>query len=153
MPAVNTPQFSWVRSKLPNHPQPVPPIYQPEVAARGVVFAADHPHRKQYWVGGSTAATITANRIIPALLDRYLARTGYGSQQTGQKVTSGRPDNLRQPVDGPGGHDHGARGIFDDTSHDRSPQLWMSQHARLLTAAAGTAVLGGAAAVRLVRKR
>ena len=139
MPAVNTPQFSWVRSKLPNHPQPVPPIYQPEVAARGVVFAADHPHRKQYWVGGSTAATITANRIIPALLDRYLARTGYGSQQTGQKVTSGRPDNLQQPVDGPGEHDHGARGIFDDTSHDRSPQLWMSQHARLLTAAAGTA--------------
>jgi hypothetical protein len=153
MPAVNTPQFSWVRSKLPNHPQPVPPIYQPEVAARGVVFAADHPHRKQYWVGGSTAATIAANRIVPALLDRYLARTGYGSQQTGQKVTSGRPDNLRQPVDGPGGHDHGARGIFDDNSHDRSPQLWMSQHARLLTVAAGTAVLGGAAAVRLVRKR
>jgi NAD(P)-dependent dehydrogenase (short-subunit alcohol dehydrogenase family) len=153
MPAVNTPQFSWVRSKLPNHPQPVPPIYQPEVAARGVVFAADHPHRKQYWVGGSTAATITANRIIPALLDRYLARTGYGSQQTGQKVEPGRPDNLRQPVDGPGGHDHGARGIFDDTSHDRSPQLWMSQHARLLTAAVGAAILGGAGAVRLVRQR
>jgi NAD(P)-dependent dehydrogenase (short-subunit alcohol dehydrogenase family) len=153
MPAVNTPQFSWVRSKLPNHPQPVPPIYQPEVAARGVVFAADHPHRKQYWVGGSTAATIAANRIIPALLDRYLARTGYGSQQTGQKASSGRPDNLQQPVDGPDRHDHGARGIFDDTSHDRSPQLWMSQHARLLTVAAGTAVLGGAAAVRLVRKR
>jgi hypothetical protein len=153
MPAVNTPQFSWVRSKLPNHPQPVPPIYQPEVAARGVVFAADHPHRRQYWVGGSTVATIAANRIIPALLDRYLARTGYGSQQTGQKVTSGRPDNLQQPVDGPDRHDHGARGVFDDTSHDRSPQLWMSQHARLLTAAAGTAVLGGAAAVRLVRHR
>jgi NAD(P)-dependent dehydrogenase (short-subunit alcohol dehydrogenase family) len=153
MPAVNTPQFSWVRSKLPNHPQPVPPIYQPEVAARGVVFAADHPHRKQYWVGGSTAATIAANRIIPALLDRYLARTGYGSQQTGQKASSGRPVNLQQPVDGPDRHDHGARGIFDDTSHDRSPQLWMSQHARLLTAAAGTAVLGGAAAVRLVRHR
>ena len=153
MPAVNTPQFSWVRSKLPNHPQPVPPIYQPEVAAHGVVFAADHPHRKQYWVGGSTAATITANRIIPALLDRYLARTGYGSQQTGQKVISGRPDNLWQPVDGSGGHDHGARGIFDETSHDRSPQLWMSQHARLLTAAVGAAVLGGAAAVRLVRQR
>jgi NAD(P)-dependent dehydrogenase (short-subunit alcohol dehydrogenase family) len=153
MPAVNTPQFSWVRSKLPNHPQPVPPIYQPEVAARGIVFAAGHPCRKQYWVGGSTAATITANRIIPALLDRYLARTGYGSQQTGQKVEPGRPDNLRQPVDGPGGHDHGARGIFDDTSHDRSPQLWMSQHARLLTAAVGAAILGGAGAVRLVRQR
>jgi hypothetical protein len=114
---------------------------------------AVHPHRKQYWVGGSTAVTITANRIIPALLDRYLARSGYGSQQARQKVTSGRSDNLRHPVDGPGGHDHGARGIVDDTSHDRSPQLWMSQHARLLTAAASTAVLGGAAAVRLVRQR
>ena len=76
MPAVNTPQFSWVRSRLPRHPQPVPPIYQPEVAARGVVYAAGHPHRKQYWVGASTAATIVANRVAPALLDRYLARTG-----------------------------------------------------------------------------
>ena len=77
MPAVNTPQFSWVRSRLPDSPQPVPPIYQPEVAARGVVFAADHPARKQYWAGGSTAATILGNKVAPALLDRYLARTGY----------------------------------------------------------------------------
>jgi NAD(P)-dependent dehydrogenase (short-subunit alcohol dehydrogenase family) len=152
MPAVNTPQFSWVRSKLPNHPQPVPPIYQPEVAARAVVYAADHPRRKQYWVGGSTTATIAGNRIIPALLDRYLARTGYGSQQTGQKVAPGRPDNLWEPVDGPSGHDHGPRGIFDNISHDRSPQLWMSQHAGLLAAAAA-AILGGAVAARLVRQR
>ena len=71
MPAVNTPQFSWVRSKLPRHPQPVPPIYQPEVAARGVVWAADHPRRKQYFVGASTTATILANRVAPAILDRY----------------------------------------------------------------------------------
>ena len=152
MPAVNTPQFSWVRSKLPNHPQPVPPIYQPDVAARAVVYAADHPRRKQYWVGGSTTATIAGNRIIPALLDRYLARTGYDSQQTGQKVAPGRPDNLWEPVDGPSGHDHGPRGIFDNIAHDRSPQLWMSQHAGLLTAAAA-AVLGGAVAARLVRQR
>ncbi len=82
MPAVNTPQFSWVRSKLPRHPQPVPPIYEPETAARGIVYAADHPGRKQYWVGGTTAATLIANRVVPALLDRYLARTGYDSQQT-----------------------------------------------------------------------
>jgi NAD(P)-dependent dehydrogenase (short-subunit alcohol dehydrogenase family) len=129
MPAVNTPQFSWVRSKLPNHPQPVPPIYQPEVAARGVVFAADHPRRKQYWVG-------------------------YSSQQTAQEVEPGRPDNLWEPADGPAGHDFGARGTFDDRSHDRSPQLWMSQHAGLLAgAAAGSAVLGGALAVRLARAR
>jgi NAD(P)-dependent dehydrogenase (short-subunit alcohol dehydrogenase family) len=154
MPAVNTPQFSWVRSKLPNHPQPVPPIYEPEVAARGVVFAADHPRRKQYWVGASTVATILANKIVPALLDRYLARTGYGSQQTAQEVEPGRPDNLWEPVDGPAGHDFGARGIFGDRSHDRSPQLWMSHHAGLLTgAAAGSAILGSVLAARLARPR
>ncbi len=154
MPAVNTPQFSWVRSRLPNHPQPVPPIYQPEVAARGVVFAADHPRRNQYWVGASTAATILANRVAPALLDRYLARTGYASQQTAQRVEPGRPDNLWEPVDGPSGHDHGARGVFDARSHDRSAQLWMSQHAGLVTStAAGSAILGGVLAARLARAR
>ena len=153
MPAVNTPQFSWVRSKLPNHPQPVPPIYQPEVAARGVIFAADHPRRKQYWVGASTAATLLANRVAPAALDRYLARTGFASQQTAQKVGPGRPDNLWQAVDGDGGHDHGARGIFDDRSHDRSQQLWMSQHAGLLAGAAAAALLGGALVTRWARSR
>jgi NAD(P)-dependent dehydrogenase (short-subunit alcohol dehydrogenase family) len=131
LPAVNTPQFSWVRTKLRGHPQPVPPIYQPEVAARAIMFAADHPRRKQYWVGASTAATLIANKLAPAVLDRYLARTGYKSQQTPQKVPPGRPDNLWEPVDGPSGHDHGAHGIFGDRSHNRSAQLWMSQHARL----------------------
>jgi NAD(P)-dependent dehydrogenase (short-subunit alcohol dehydrogenase family) len=154
MPAVNTPQFSWVRSRLPKHPQPVPPIYQPEVAARGVVFAADHPRRRQYWVGGSTAATIVANRVAPALLDRYLARTGYGSQQTAQPAGPGRPDNLIQPVDGTHGHDHGSRGAFDGRSHQRSPQLWVSQHAGLASGAlAGAAVLGALLARRLGRRR
>lgn len=86
MPAVNTPQFSWVLSRLPRHPQPVPPIYQPEVAARAVVYAADHPRRKQYCVGASTVGTILGNKVAAGLLDRYLARTGYGSQQTGQSV-------------------------------------------------------------------
>jgi NAD(P)-dependent dehydrogenase (short-subunit alcohol dehydrogenase family) len=154
MPAVNTPQFSWVRSRLPKDPQPVPPIYQPEVAARGVVFAADHPRRRQYWVGGSTAATIVANRLAPALLDRYLARTGYGSQQTAQPAGPGRPDNLVQPVDGTHGHDHGSRGAFDGRSHQRSPQLWVSQHARLASGAlAGAAVLGAFLARRLGRRQ
>jgi NAD(P)-dependent dehydrogenase (short-subunit alcohol dehydrogenase family) len=154
MPAVNTPQFSWVRSRLPKDPQPVPPIYQPEVAARGVVFAADHPRRRQYWVGGSTAATIVANRLAPALLDRYLARTGYGSQQTARPAGPGRPDNLVQPVDGTHGHDHGSRGAFDGRSHQRSPQLWVSQHARLASGAlAGAAVLGAFLARRLGRRR
>ena len=84
MPAVNTPQFSWVLSRLPRHAQPVPPIYQPEVAARAVVWAADHPRRREYWVGASTVGTLAANAIAPGLLDRYLARTGFGSQQTSQ---------------------------------------------------------------------
>jgi NAD(P)-dependent dehydrogenase (short-subunit alcohol dehydrogenase family) len=144
MPAVNTPQFSWVRSKLQCDPQPVPPIYQPEVAARGVVFAADHPRRKEYWVGASTAATIVANKFAPALLDRYLALTAYKSQQTSEKTQPDRPDNLWQPADGPGGHDQGAQGIFGDRSHSRSAQLWVSQHARL-SAAASAAILACAA--------
>jgi len=130
MPAVNTPQFSWVLSRMPNHPQPVPPIYQPEVAAKGVVFAADNPERKQYWVGGSTAATIVAQKFVAPLLDLYLARTGYKSQQTSQRIGTDRPNNLWQPVDGEGGHDHGAHGAFDDKAHRDSPEMWVSHHAR-----------------------
>ena len=144
MPAVNTPQFSWVRSKLPRQPQPVPPIYQPEVAARGVVYAADHPGRREYWVGASTAATLAANKFAPALLDRYLARTGYSSQQTSEPAAADRPENLIQPVDGPPGTDHGAHGDFDGRSHDRSVQLWMSHHPALSTLA-GCGVAAAAA--------
>jgi len=154
MPAVNTPQFSWVLSRLPNNPQPVPPIYQPEVAARGVAFAADHPGRKQYWIGGSTAATITANKFAPGLLDRYLARTGFKSQQTGEHVSPGRPQNLWEPADGKDGHDHGSHGAFDGKAHQHSPELWVSHHPR---AAAGAAsLLAGAAgllAARLLGRR
>jgi NAD(P)-dependent dehydrogenase (short-subunit alcohol dehydrogenase family) len=154
MPAVNTPQFSWVRSKLPNHPQPVPPIYQPEVAARGVLYAADHPQRKQYFVGASTAATILADRVAPALLDRYLARTGYKSQQTEQPADPGHPENLLQPADGVNGHDFGAHGIFDDKSHPRSVQMWLSQHARVSAGlAAGAAVAGVLLAGRFGQRR
>jgi NAD(P)-dependent dehydrogenase (short-subunit alcohol dehydrogenase family) len=149
MPAVNTPQFSWVRSRLPRNPQPVPPIYEPEVAARGVVFAADHPARKQYWVGESTAATLFAQKFAAPLLDRYLARTGYDSQQTGQKTDPGRPDNLWEPVDQRPGSDHGAHGSFDSKSHHASPQMWVSQHARQVSAAAAAAAgLGGILAGR-----
>jgi NAD(P)-dependent dehydrogenase (short-subunit alcohol dehydrogenase family) len=154
MPAVNTPQFSWVRSRLPRHPQPVPPIYQPEVAARGVLFAADHPRRRQYWVGATTAATVMANKFVPALLDRYLARTGYDSQQTGQQVNDGRPDNLYQPVDGPGGRDHGAHGIFDSRSHARSAQVWLDERPRALAGlAAGATVVTALAATWRARHR
>jgi NAD(P)-dependent dehydrogenase (short-subunit alcohol dehydrogenase family) len=154
MPAVNTPQFSWVRSRLPRHPQPVPPIYQPEVAARGVLFAADHPRRRQYWVGATTAATVMANKFVPALLDRYLARTGYDSQQTGQQVDNRRPDNLYQPLDGPEGRDHGAHGIFDTRSHARSAQVWLDERPRVLAGlAAGAAVVTALAAARRARHR
>jgi NAD(P)-dependent dehydrogenase (short-subunit alcohol dehydrogenase family) len=142
MPAVNTPQFSWVRSRLPRHPQPVPPIYEPELAARAVTYAADHPERKQYWVGESTAATLTAQKFAAPLLDRYLARTGYDSQQTSQRVAPDRPDNLWQPADQPPGSDHGADGEFDSRAHGRSPQLWLSQHARPAWAVAGAATAG-----------
>jgi NAD(P)-dependent dehydrogenase (short-subunit alcohol dehydrogenase family) len=118
MPAVNTPQFSWVLSRLPHQAQPVPPIYQPEVAARGVLKAIDHPGRRARWVGLSTAGTIMANRVAGGLLDRYLARTGCKSQQTDQPRPDDQPANLWEPADGSGGHDFGAHGAFDDRAHE-----------------------------------
>ena len=145
MPAVNTPQFSWVLSRLPRHPQPVPPIYQPEVAARGVVFAADHPERKEHWVGATTVATILAQRVAAPLLDRYLARTGFDSQQAGDKPATGQA-NLWHPADAAPGEDHGAHGAFDDKARPRSAQLWATQHAestRSLVGRALDAIRGG----------
>src|SRR5256885_2245774 len=112
LPGVNTPQFSWVLSRLPRHPQPVPPIYQPELAARAVLHAADRPRRREYWVGTSTVLTLLANAVAPGLLDRYLARTGFGSQQTDQPAGRHRPANLWQPADRSA--DFGAHGEFDD---------------------------------------
>jgi NAD(P)-dependent dehydrogenase (short-subunit alcohol dehydrogenase family) len=150
MPAVNTPQFDWVLSRLPHKAQPVPPIYQPEVAARAVVYAADHPNRREYWVGASTAATLLANAVAPGLLDRYLARTGYDSQQTSDPQEADAPANLWQPADGPDGRDFGAHGRFDASAHQRSPQLWASQHHGLLASAA--AGLVGAVAVGALRR-
>lgn len=125
-PAVNTPQFSWVRSRLPKRPQPVPPIYQPEVVADTVAFAAAHPRRKQYWVGASTVGTVVGQRLAPAVLDRYLARTGYDSQQTDADETD-RADNLWQPLDDTDGHDFGAHGEFDGRAHRHSPQAWLAR--------------------------
>ncbi|MCA1696830.1 MAG: SDR family oxidoreductase [Actinobacteria bacterium] len=142
MPAVNTPQFDWVLSRLPDQAQPVPPIYQPEVAAGAVVYAADHPRRREYWVGASTAATLIANKFAAGLLDHYLGRTGYKSQQTGQPRDPAQPGNLWEPADGPGGHDFGAHGRFDDRAHAHSPQVWASQHRSLLTVTGALATLG-----------
>ena len=150
MPAVNTPQFSWVLSRMPNHPQPVPPIYQPELAARSIIYAADHPQRKQYYVGLSTALTVTAEKFFAGLLDRYLAKTGYKSQQTDQQAGADRPRNLWEPVDGEHGHDFGAHGEFDRRSHSHDPQLWFSRHVRLASAVtAAVTGLGAAAALAL----
>ncbi|WP_166906352.1 SDR family oxidoreductase [Mycobacterium sp. DL440] len=153
MPALNTPQFSWVRSRLPRHPQPVPPIYQPEIAARAISFAADHPRRKQYLVGASTVATILGQRVMPAVLDRYLARTGYQSQQTGQPVAPGRPDNLFVPLDDQPGTDHGAHGAFDDRAHRHCVQQWLAARRRSLAITATGVVLSGAGALWAQRHR
>jgi len=154
MPAVNTPQFDWVLSRLPGAAQPVPPIYQPEVAARAVVYAADHPGRREYWVGGSTVGTLIANAVAPGVLDRYLARTGFSSQQDDREQDPDRPTDLWRPADGKEGHDYGPHGSFDDRSTARSAQLWGSQHHGAL-ALAGTALVAGAlasAAVRRIRR-
>jgi hypothetical protein len=155
MPAVNTPQFSWVLSRLPNQAQPVPPIYQPEVAARAVVHAADHPRRREYWVGGSTLGTIAANAIAPGLLDRYLACNGFDSQQTEEARPPNQPANLWEPADGNSGDDYGAHGIFDNRSASRSAQQWVSEHHGLIGGAATAALTAaaGAAARPLQRWR
>ncbi|MCZ7476235.1 SDR family oxidoreductase [Micromonospora sp. WMMC273] len=148
LPAVNTPQFDWLLSRLPRHAEPVPPIYEPEVAARAIVAAADRPRRREYWVGASTVLTILGNRVAPGLLDRYLARTGYKSQQTGRPADHDRPNNLWHPLDGPGGHDYGARGAFSSRAHGRSPQAWLSRH----RVGVAVGVLGTAAGVLACRR-
>jgi len=144
MPALNTPQFDWVLSRLPRKPQPVPPIYQPEVAARAILWASEH-NRGEVFVGGSTTATILGNKVIPRLLDRYLARSGYDSQQTQQPADPNRPANLWDPVAG----DHGAHGDFDSKAKDRSVQWWLTTHRRELVGAA----LGVAGALVVQKSR
>jgi short-subunit dehydrogenase len=151
MPAVNTPQFGWVLSRLPRKAQPVAPIYQPEIAAKAVQYAAEHPKRREYWVGGSTAGTLIANAVAPGILDRYLARTGFSGQQTDEKRPADQPVNLWEPADGPGDPDAGAHGDFDDVAKTRSPQLWASQHHGLV--ATGVAAVAGAAAWALLGRR
>jgi NAD(P)-dependent dehydrogenase (short-subunit alcohol dehydrogenase family) len=123
MPSVNTPQFEWVKTRLPNKTQPFPPIYQPEVAARAVVWAAHH-RRRELYVGAPAAITIIGNKIAPGFGDWYLAKTGYKSQQTKEPVDPNRPNNLWEPVPG----DHGAHGPYDSRSYAFSPQLWATTH-------------------------
>jgi NAD(P)-dependent dehydrogenase (short-subunit alcohol dehydrogenase family) len=147
LPALNTPQFEWVLSRLPGRPQPVPPIYQPEIAARAVVHLARHP-RREMWVGASTIVTIVADRVVPGLLDRYLGRRGVDSQQTDEPDDPDRPVNLWEPVPG----DHGTDDGFE-SAHDRSFALWLTRHRRSLTAAAlGAAAVAGARTLRSGRR-
>jgi NAD(P)-dependent dehydrogenase (short-subunit alcohol dehydrogenase family) len=127
LPALNTPQFDVVRSRLPRRPQPVPPIYQPEVAARAIVTAARHPARREWWVGASTAFTMIGNALAPGVADRYLARTGFDSQQTDSPEPPDRPDNLFEPVPGP----RDAHGDFDERAHGRSLQWALTRHRRV----------------------
>ncbi|MER6324516.1 SDR family oxidoreductase [Streptomyces coelicoflavus] len=153
MPGLNTPQFSWVLTRLPRHPRPVAPVYQPEVAARAVLYATDHPQRRMYWVGGSTVATLLGQKLAPGLLDRYLARTGYEGQQTGRPVDPSRPANLWKPADDTAPDDYGAHGVFDDEAHPRSLQFWISRHrGPLALAAAVTGAAAGALAGGLRRR-
>lgn len=144
LPAVNTPQFSWVRSRLRRRARPVPPVFQPEVAAQAVVFAARHPKRREYWVGGSTVLTILGNSFAPRLLDLYLARTGYEAQQTPVLDEESGEGNLFASAAEES--DPGARGRFDSESRDTSAQLWLSRHRGAIAggaAAAGAAALAG----------
>lgn len=141
MPALNTPQFAWVKSRMPNKSQPVPPVFQPEVAAEAIVFAATHD-RPEMLVGFPTVKAVYGNRVMPRLLDHYLASAGYDGQQTDEPADPDQPNNLWEPVEG----DFAAHGSFDEIAHDRSWQLWMSQHRGKLALAAGA--LAGVALAR-----
>jgi NAD(P)-dependent dehydrogenase (short-subunit alcohol dehydrogenase family) len=144
LPGLNTPQFDHCRSKMPRKAQPVPPIFQPEVAADAIVWAT-RERRRVVYVGASTLATIAANRVAPSLVEWYLARTAYSSQQTDEPEHGDTDGNLFDAVPG----DPGAHGDFDGSSHGRSLQLELTKH-RLLAGALGLGaglVVGGLASV------
>ena len=136
LPGVNTPQFDWIRARLPGRPRPVGTVYQPEVAARAI-FAAAHANRKEMLVGAPAVQAVWANKVASPLLDEYLGRTGFASQQDAEPVSPDRRDNLFEPVPG----DHGAHGRFDDQATARSAELWLSMHKKEI----GIAALGAAA--------
>jgi short-subunit dehydrogenase len=148
MPAMNTTQFGWVRNKMSHKSQPVPPIFEPEVGARAVYWAAHH-NRRQVYVGTSSVGAIVGNKVAPGLLDKYLAKSGYKSQQTGHREDPARADNLFRPVDG--GKDCGSHGDFDSRSHSHSVQLWADLHRGSLGVGAGVAA--AVAGALLYRRR
>jgi NAD(P)-dependent dehydrogenase (short-subunit alcohol dehydrogenase family) len=144
LPGLNTTQFTWGRTKLPKQTMPVPPIYQPEIAADAVHHAAHHK-RRQVYVGIPTVMNILGERVAPWLLDRYLAKTGFGSQMTEHPLDPRAHDNLFEPVD----EDRGAHGPFDDQAHSFSPQYELAKYRNLVLAGVGAAAVGaGAAALR-----
>jgi short-subunit dehydrogenase len=140
MPALNTPQFGWVKSRLPRKAQPVPPIYQPEVAARAIYYAAHHPERREYYPAWSSVKAIFGNKLVPSYGDRYLAKHGYDAQQHDGPEDPNRPNNLWDPVPG----DHGAHGAFDDRASYSSSELWAETHSKWLLATAAAGVLAAA---------
>jgi short-subunit dehydrogenase len=146
LPALNTPQFDWAMNKMDKRPQPIPPIFQPEVAARGIVFAAFNK-RREVWVGLPTVKVILANRIAPGLLDRYLAKSGYTGQLTNEAKPENAADNLFEPVRG----DFGAHGRFNSRARDTSWELFTTRH-RDAFAAGVLALLGVGAAALLGRR-
>jgi short-subunit dehydrogenase len=149
LPGVNTTQFNWCRSKLPDHPQPVPPIYQPEIPAEAVYWAAHH-RRRELWVGYSAVQAIVGNKLAPGLADRYLARKAFSGQQVhNMPVSADRPDNLFAPVP----ELAATHGMFDDRATSRSPQLWAATHRGLLAAAVTAGVAAGAAGIAATRGR
>lgn len=150
MPALNTPQFGWVKSLLPDKAQPVPPIYQPEVAAEAIYWAAHH-HRREIFVGMSTLIAIVGNKFFPNLGDMYLARTGFQSQQTSQPRDPNHPNNLHKPMDQT--RDYGAHGRFDDRATPRSSQTWVAEHRNIITAAVSVGAAATATLVGLARSR
>jgi NAD(P)-dependent dehydrogenase (short-subunit alcohol dehydrogenase family) len=145
LPAMNTPQFSWCRTRLPRHPQPVPPIFQPEVAARAIVWAASHK-RREVNVGWPTVEAIYAQEIAPSFADHYLAKHCFDGQQTSEPVSPDRPDNLFEPVPG----DYSTHGIFDDHAKSFSVQSSMNLKLTDLTTHRGLAGLAGMALTGLL---
>lgn len=148
LPGLNTPQFNWNLNRMPKHPMPVPPIFQPELAARAIAFLAEHP-RRNMWVGLSTAYTILGERLAPKLLDLYLGRSGVSSQQTDEDAPR-LGSNVFEPRDEQ--EDVGAHGAFDGQAHASDPLLWMSMNRRtILSAIAGVGVAGAVLAAAFGR--
>lgn len=150
LPAVNTPQFTWGRNKLPRKSQPVPPIYQPELIGQAAYWAGHH-RKRQMLLGGSTAIVVTANKFLPGLGDRYLALTGFKSQMRDEPKNPDTPDNLYAPVDAD--KDYGAHGAFDAQAITRSPEMWVSEHLPLALGGAALGLGAVGAAFALVSKR